>query len=107
MDWESGFKIVSAAMAGAGGAGTIMYLCAKGLASRIADGMFEKFKAKNQYEFDKLLEEYKAELEGKKYAIQTHFDMEFKTYNDLSGAFYSMIGAVYWLFPREIDYAPA
>ncbi len=102
MDWDSVWKVVSAAIASAGGAGAIIYAVAKVLAARIADRMFEKFKAENQHEFNKLMAEYQTALEKQKHASEVFFDTEFKAYEELIIRFNELINAAFPLFPAGL-----
>lgn len=90
MDWASVFKIITAALVSAGGAGAIIVGCVKFLSNHIAERMLQKHKA----ELDKEIEKYKhdLEMETEKYRRKTErltfvtkkqFDTEFSAYQEI------------------------
>lgn len=107
MSWEEVFKIISAAILSAGGAGAIIWGISKGLATKLADTISEKIRAENQHKLDKMLEQYKVRLDNAAHISQAYYDIETSTYQELCSAFYVMISAVHWLFPAGLDRAPA
>lgn len=57
--------------------------------------------------YDQKLESLKMRLDTLSHIKNSQFDTQYAIYQELCSCFYSMISAIFWLFPTGLDIAPA
>lgn len=96
------WQTVLAIIGSVGGAGVIISFVVKFTSDIIADKLSQRYELK----LNKELEKYKSRLDKKTYISRIRFDMELSIYSKLSEAFYTLVNATYWLFPKGIEHIP-
>ena len=85
-----------------GGAAIVAAIC--GFIVHKIDVHYEK---RITSKYDQKLENLKMRLETLSHIKNSQFDTQYAIYQELCSCFYSMISAIFWLFPAGLDIAPA
>lgn len=87
MEIQDILATASAIIVSIGGSGAIICGVSNFLSSRIANRIEYKY----QQKLEKEIEEYKTQLENKRYITQSQFDVEFDIYRKLSKVFFELL----------------
>lgn len=98
MELQQVWVTASAIIASVGGSGAIICAVAKFFSDRIANRLEAKF----QQKLEKEMEEYKTQLENKRYITQTQFDVEFEIYRKISKAFFELFVKLSTVSDKEL-----
>lgn len=93
-------QLVLAVIVSAGGVGGLVIVVTKFTVGIISDRLSQKF----QKELEKEIEAYRMDLDTRKHASITRYDIELTLYQDLNGIFFALLKDVNQLIPVGISY---
>lgn len=102
MSWEDVFKVLTAALLSAGGAGGLILLISKFLSK----AMFERYMEKVKNDYDIELTELKAEKDSLVFTSNMQYEKEFQIYQEVWASFFDCLIVTNSLYPSGLHFQP-